>query len=84
LGLRIPKKIKLPFGRHVEVYVSDDYFKGKYKDCNGVWEPEFAAIYIKDSLTPAQKRYTLYHELVHAVNDIIDDLQNVMDGKSTE
>jgi hypothetical protein len=63
---RIPKSLTLPFGYRVTIR---EVPKKDLEDCYADWQSDTRTIRIQKSLSVAQKRYLLWHELLHAVHD---------------
>jgi hypothetical protein len=66
--LRIPNKIRLPFGYTVKVRLAPGKLFGVLgaPDCDGLWDCDTKTILIRKSLPVTRRRYILAHELGHA------------------
>lgn len=69
--LRIPKKIKLPFGYTIKVIqrTMKQLHEEIGSEVYGYWDDEERAIYLGKDLSAAKRRHALIHELKHALAD---------------
>jgi len=69
-GFRIPKKIKLP-GVTVKVEIVSPKDMDSAVDGEWLYVGETPTIRISSRISKKRQRYLLYHELQHAVHDIL-------------
>jgi len=73
---RIPRVVNLPFGVRIKVkQVGKRQMEAEMGDgeASGGWMCAIRTIFIKKTDSPAAKRDTLYHELMHVLVDIKDE-----------
>src|SRR5947209_7640283 len=79
--MNIPKFVRLPW-RTVKVIQITRAEMEKILKCepgeeaaDGCWDSDTDIIYlVNDDIPISRIRYTLYHEIIHAVNDVMDSL----------
>lgn len=86
--MRIPRRIAFPFGhvvqiREVSVKEMRDLEEAADDEdwpTEGLWIVEEETVYVLKKLPPRRKRYTVLHELGHALLDIAD--RALVDGSA--
>lgn len=76
---RLPRRVQLGRGNIIKVaIVSPTVLREAFEDedpdstLTGGWDSEINTIFIRSDLPLARRWYVYWHELLHAVNDIMD------------
>jgi Zn-dependent peptidase ImmA (M78 family) len=65
--LRIPKRVKLPFGYKIKIHqVTNQEMDRLCAEADGLWDADTHTIYLRKALPITRRRYLLAHELGHA------------------